>query len=217
MTGWLARAGYAMNRLIPGLKNCLPKPVRRWLLLNVLKVNAPFVAFTGFASRRFMEDQLLPWVRDRGARILFVGTASYTYHYEKLFASDDGQFTTMDVNPAVSVWGARNHIVGPIQEILRFRPAGTFDCAILNGVFGFGVNDTAEMRRTLEVLHAVLKPDGLLIVGLNNDLHADPDVLGLYEGLFLPFDASPWGHRMTFEPETHVYDFHVKRPVQTPP
>jgi SAM-dependent methyltransferase len=212
MVNWLARASHTVNRLVPGLKDALPKPLCRWLLLNVLKVNAPFAAFESLASRRFMENDVLLWVRDRSARILFVGTASYTHHYAKLFAADDDQLTTMDINSAMSVWGAPNHIVGPIQEILRFRSPGTFDSVILNGVFGFGVNDTAEMRRTVEAIHAVLKPGGLLIVGWNKDLHADPNVLGLYDGLFTPGDATPWGRRVTYESETHVYDFHIRRP-----
>lgn len=217
MMGLVARASYALNRLAPGLKSCLPKPVRRWLLLNVLKVNLPFSALEGLASRRFLENDLLPWVRDRNARILFVGTAPYTHAYEKLFATHGGQLTTMDVNPAMSVWGAPDHIVGSIRELHRFRPPGTFDCVILNGVFGFGVNAPPEMRQTVESIHIALSHGGLLVVGWNEDLHADPNILGLYDGLFVPYDTSPWSRRVTFNGETHVYDLYLRRPDQAPP
>jgi SAM-dependent methyltransferase len=213
LSRWLSRASYALNRLAPGLKALLPKPLHRWLLLNVVKVNAPYASFDGLASRRFLQDALLPWMRDHCPRILFVGAAPYTHRYEKLFAGRDGCFTTMDVNPAMAVWGTADHIVAPVREILRFRLPGSFDGTILNGVFGYGVDDPAEMRRTVEALHTVLKPGGLLVVGWNMDLHADPGVLGLYDGLFMPSDASPWRQRLTFEGETHVYDLLTRSPA----
>ncbi|TAJ32478.1 MAG: class I SAM-dependent methyltransferase [Reyranella sp.] len=129
-----------------------------------------------------------------------------------MFAGRNGSFTTMDVNPSMAVWGTADHIVGPIQEIPRFRPPGSFDGVILNGVLGYGVDDPAEMRRTVEAIHAVLKPGGLLAVGWNVDMHADPGSLGLYGGLFAPCDTSPWGRRLTFDSETHVYDFLTRSP-----
>lgn len=213
LSRWLWRASYTLNRLAPGLKALLPKPLHRWLLLNVVKVNAPYASFDRLASRRFLQDTLLPWARDRCPRILFVGAAPYTHRYEKLFAGRGGRFTTMDVNPAMAVWGTADHIVGSVQEIPRFRQPGSFDGAILNGVFGYGVDDPAEMRRTVEALHAVLKPGGLLVVGWNMDLHVDPGVLGLYDGLFAPCDASPWLQRVTFAAETHVYDVLARSPA----
>lgn len=212
MKSLLARASYAANSIAPGLKNLLPKPLRRWLLLNILNVNKAAATVAGLASRRFMEDDLLPWLRDRYSRILFVGTAPYTYHYEKLFEARGDQFTTMDISPAVAVWGAANHIVGSIQEIGRWRPRGTFDCVVMNGVLGFGVDDTRAMRTTIEAIHDVLKPEGLLVIGWNVGRHDDPNTLGIYDSLFVPYEAMPWRQRMTFEPETHVNDFYIRRP-----
>jgi len=208
----LARALHAINRWVPGLKYLAPKPLRRWLMLHVVDVDGAFGTLARLQSRRFMENDLLPWLRDRYARILFVGTASYTHHYEKLFAARPGQLTTMDVNPAAAVWGAPDHIVGPIQDIGRRRPRSAFDCIVLNGVFGFGVDDPPAMRATIEAIHAVLEPGGLLVLGWNVDRHADPDTLGIYDGRFAPCDALPWRRRVTFESETHVNDFYVRRP-----
>lgn len=212
LSGWLSRASQAVNRLAPGLKVLLPRPLHRWLLLNVVKVNAPYASFDRLPSRRFLEDALLPWVRDHYPKILFVGAAPYTHHYEKLFAGRDGSFTTMDVNPSIAVWGTPDHIVGPVQEIARFRPPRSFDGVILNGVFGYGVDDPADMRRAVEAIHAVLTPRGLLVVGWNVGLHADPEKLGLYGGLFTRCSESPWQPRLTFESETHVYDLYVRSP-----
>ena len=208
----LVRAGHAINRRAPGLKDLLPKPLRRWLLLRVIGVGRLSEGLDRLKSRRFLEDEVLPWLGQHAARILFVGTAPYTYRYEDLFAARPGQFTTIDVNPAAAVWGAPDHIVGLIQEIGRWHPAGTFDGVVVNGVFGFGVDDPEAMRATIEAVHHVLKPGGLLVVGWNLDRHADPEGLGLYEGRFAPAEGLPWRRRMTFESETHVYDIYVRRP-----
>lgn len=207
----LIRLAYAGNRVVPSAKDFLPKSLHRRLLLRILDVNRKYNSFRDLPSRRFFESDVLPWTRDNYARILFVGTASYTYHYEALFRRNPAQFTTLDYNPGGAVWGAWQHIVAPIQEIDRHRPKGFFDCAILNGVFGFGVDETDDMRSTVEAVHNILRPDGLLILGWNTDRHPDPSTLGLFEPFFLPWQASPWGSRVRFASESHVYDFFIRR------
>jgi SAM-dependent methyltransferase len=207
----LARLGRAVSSALPGIKGRLPKPIKRWLLLHVLGVNRDYESFSQLASRRFLEHEVLPWLRDTCPRILFVGTAPYTFHYEKLFARDVDQYTTIDSDPAVAVWGARHHIVAPLQEIGRHRPAASFDAAVLNGVFGFGVDGQPAMREAAQALHGVLRPGGRLILGWNSDLHADPAMLGVLDELFAPDPGSPWGFRRTFPGEFHVNDFYVTR------
>ena len=154
----------------------------------------------------------MPWLAQRYRRILFVGTGSYTYHYEKQFRRD--QYTTIDWQPRNAVWGVRDHITAPIEEIGRHRPSGFFDCIILNGIFGFGVDEVDHMRSVIKALHDALGPHGLLVVGWNTDLHADPEALGLYDPYFTPNTQEPWVKRRHFPPETHVYDFYVRRPAR---
>jgi hypothetical protein len=208
------RPGLAINRLIPGLKDLLPKSVHRWILLHVFGAKRDADVVAALPSRRFMHDELLPWLREHYSRILFVGTAAYTYDYEDLFRARPGQFTTLDVNPSAAVWGASDHLVCPIQEIGRWRAKGAFDCIVMNGVLGFGVNDPADMRMVMKAVHGVLEPGGLLVVGWNVGQHDDPDTLGIYEPYFATCTALPWCRRVRFAGETHVNDFHVRRPVQ---
>jgi SAM-dependent methyltransferase len=202
----------AMFRFRALAKRLLPKPIQRLLLIHVLHVNRRYSRLLNAASRLCLQDEILPWVRDRYASVLFVGTAAYTYHYEELFRP--GQYTTMDVESVTAVWGAANHIVAPVQDINRHRPKGAFDCIVLNGVFGFGVDTVEEMRVVLRELHAVLRPGGFLVVGWNTDRHADPHALGLYRGLFVANEEPPWTERRRFPPETHVYDFYRRCPAQ---
>lgn len=190
----------------PAIKRLLPKWARRFLLLNVLHVNQRYARLLKAASRLFMQDEILPWVSSRYASILFVGAAPYTYHYEKLFRRN--QYTTIDIDPVTAVWGAPRHVVAPVQDINRHRPAGHFDCVILNGVFGFGVDEVEDMRVVVKEVRKAMQPGGLLIVGWNTNLHADPETEGLYAGRFVPCDELPWTGRQHFPPETHVYDFY---------
>ncbi len=202
MTGFLPRAlaelARAVHTAVPALKDYLPKPLQRFLLLNVLGVQRSYPD----VSRRVLETEILPAIARAFARVLFVGTSSYTYRYERLFGR--GQLTPIESRPSEAVWGGPDHIVAPVQEIGRYRPAGSFDCAVLNGVFGFGVDEPVAMRAVAKALHGALKRDGYLVLGWNHDLQADPDKLGTFQGLF-KHSGEP---RRTFPGETHVYDFY---------
>jgi hypothetical protein len=199
------------NCILPAAKRLLPKPALRFILLHILDVNRAYNSFDKLPSRLFLERELLPWLRDRNARILFVGTASYTYHYERLFEDDPGQFVTIDSNPSVGVWGARKHIVAPIQAIGRHQPPQSFDCVVLNGVFGFGVDDIEDMRATVKAIHMVLRLGGLLVLGWNTNQHAPPNTLHVLEPFFLPNAQLPWGAERRFVSETHVYNFYSRQ------
>ncbi len=200
----------ALFRFAPLARKVLPRAVQRFILLHVLQGNRPYRDMARMGSRRFLEDELLPWLASRHGRILFVGTAAYTHHYERQFRRD--QYTTIDRHPRTAVWGARDHITAPIEEIGRHRPKGFFDCIILNGIFGFGVDEIDHMRAVIKELHHALRPGGFLIVGWNTDLHADPETLGLFTPYFVPNEEEPWTARRQFPSETHVYDFYVRRP-----
>src|SRR4051812_49947788 len=105
-------------------------------LLFAYGVNRPYAHFPDLASRQCLGTEILPWMRERCRSVLFVGTASYTWQYERLFAAD--RYTTLDIAPGAAVWGARRHIVAPLQELTRHRPAANFDGGVLNAVLAFG-------------------------------------------------------------------------------
>jgi hypothetical protein len=189
------------------LKKLVPRRVRRFLLLLVFHANRQFADFVQGPTRLYMEHEILPWVRQNCSSVLFVGTAPYTCHYEKGFRA--GQYTTIDAHPSTAAWGASDHIIAPIQEIARHRPRGHFDCVIMNGVFGFGVDSVSDMRAALLAVHEVLRPGGLLVLGWNTDKHEDPEALGLLAPYFAPANQPPFPNRLPYSlPETFVYDFY---------
>ena len=85
---------------------------------------------------------------------------------------------------------------------------------MLNGVYGFGINDIDSQRDAFHVLYAALAPGGLLLVGRNTKLQPDLEAREVFQSYFMSTgqDALPWPHRTCFElPETHVYDFYARR------
>jgi len=193
-------------------RKLLPKQAKRFLLLYVLGGRGLKDHIRLRDSRVFLDDQLLPWIAKHYSRVLFVGTAPYSYQAENLFRRGSEHYTTIDSEPTAATWGAANHIMAPIQEIGRHRPGAHFDCIVFNGVFGFGIDDLESQRATVKVLHEALAPGGLLLVGWNTNLTPDLEGLGLFEPYFVHADGLPWPHRTCFAlPETHVYDFYKKR------
>jgi SAM-dependent methyltransferase len=202
----------AMSLLSNAAKKLLPKQAKRFILLNLMGVRRRYDHLRSHASRRFLEHEILPWLGKHYARVLFVGTAPYTHQFERLFRRSHEQYTTIDPVRGTEIWGARNHIVAPIQEIAAHRPKGYFDCIVFNGIFGFGIDDRDSQRAAIEILHDALAPGGLLLVGWNTNLMPDLDELGLFAPYFVEAKGLPWPHRTSFPlPETHVYDFYTQR------
>jgi len=193
-------------------KAMLPKTAKRFILLNILGHRRRYEHLRSQPSRLFMDRELMPWVGRTYERVLFVGPASYTRQFERMFRRSRGQYTTIDPVKGTAVWGARNHIIAPIQEIGLHRAAHYFDCIIFNGVFGFGVNEIEEQRKVIKSLYEALSVGGLLVVGWNTNLMPDIEELGLFAPYFEVAEPPPWGHRTRFSlPETHVIDFYRRR------
>jgi SAM-dependent methyltransferase len=201
-----------LSRAAPFAKRYLPKAVLRFLLLSLPGPRRLRAHIRRRPSRLFLENTILPWIAQRHARVLFVGTAPYAYQIARLFRRGGDHYTTIERERAGAMWGARTHIVAPIEEIGRHRPNGHFDCIVLNGLFGFGIDDIEAQRAAIKVLHNALAPGGLLLVGWNTNLVLDLSELGLYAPYFTAAEDLPWPNRIGFPlPETHVYDFFRSR------
>ncbi len=134
------------------------------------------VRFHFFPDRKYMVEEILPCLASANfSKVLFVGCEFYTSHYRKWFASTQTEYWTTDNNPEAAVWGETGrHIVCDVQELNLHFPVQSFDVVLLNGVFGFGVNDQPAMNRTIAAIHRVLKPKGILMIGWNEVLVSDP-------------------------------------------
>ena len=228
VTALLARLAYWVNRVFPRAKSLIPKSLHRFILLRIVGVNTRRVGadesyewmLGNSPERLFLENEALPWVSGAYRRVLFVGTAPYTYHLEALFRDDPDRYTTIDHNPAAKVWGARHHIVASLQNIDRLRPPGFFDCIVLNGVVGYrlpeiddyGIIGHEELRKTVRAMHVAIRPGGLLLVGWNRgDMTSSAFEMGLIDPYFVPTKLPPWGARKAFPGDLHVFDCYERR------
>jgi hypothetical protein len=122
-------------------------------------------------DRRLLEGVILPELaaREGVLRVLFVGCAEYTRHYEALFAGRE--FYTIEIDPAAAVYGASvpgRHIVDSVENVARYLPRGRLDVILMNGVFGYGLDDPAAAEKTIQSCHDLLSASGLLMIGWND-------------------------------------------------
>jgi hypothetical protein len=86
-----------------------------------------------------------------------------------------------------------------------------FDTVVLSGVFGFGVDEVAGQEAAIAACAAVLKPGGLLVLGWNADLVADPSRLMEITRHFGASRDAELVNRVTFRGSTHTFDFYGRR------
>jgi SAM-dependent methyltransferase len=119
-------------------------------------------------DRRILEEQIIPALADRAdiRRVLFVGCASYTRHYELLF--DRQEYWTIDPSPLRERWRARRHIRDRLEHLGRHVASAYFDAIVCNGVLGWGLDRRVDAEAAFRACHEALRAGGELIVGWND-------------------------------------------------
>lgn len=143
------------------------------------KAAGAFVRFVPSRDRLWSEDRwLLETVIFRELmfsgdyrRVLFAGCKAYTRWYPALFHwFSPVRFSTIEPDPDSARFGSRHeHIIGPFGMLLNDpSKRGKYDCVVLNGVFGFGIDTEAAKKEAFETAWNVLRPGGMLIIGYND-------------------------------------------------
>ena len=195
LTKWVRRLRHAPGRLrsVVYLWLGVPVPIRS-------------------LDRKVLETVILPSIAKDRHRILFVGCDFYTAHYRSFFRRND--YHTIDFDPGKRKYGSRQHTVGSALELPKFYKAGFFDAVIFNGIFGYGIHELADAETAIAACKAVLKPDGALVVGWNDQ----PDIRAIFDhcselriGLE-PHVFEPLGVAQTepLDSGRHVYSFYIK-------
>lgn len=166
-------------------------------------------------DRRLLDRILEHYAGTHGfERILFVGCKKYNAKHRALFA--DRAYTTIDPNPEVARFGGSRHIVGRIEDAETHLGHGSVDLVVINGVIGFGLDDPAAMERAFAACHAILRPGGQLVLGIN-ELLGVVDLATVKElARFAPFAFAALGaDRVTvttpFRERTHTFAFYQRR------
>jgi SAM-dependent methyltransferase len=215
---FVVRLLYLINDAAPWLKRLVPRGLHRFVLLKLVNINRDYdVMLRENPERLFLSNEVMPWVAANCRKVLFVGTSSYTFQYERLFADDPDRYFTIDKLASARVWGSRHHIVALLQEVHHRCPPSFFDAIVCNGVLfyqipetgDFGIGGTPkEMDELSSALATVLKPGGLMVFGWNGkDEPPNLSLTTLLAGRFSSDPSLPWGVRRTFAGDTHVFEF----------
>jgi SAM-dependent methyltransferase len=162
-------------------------------------------------ARIYQRRVILPMIASRNGTALLVGVREYNASEPAYLEQRGVVCWTLDFDPAAAQWGAAGrHVITSIEQAPARFDAATFDTIMLSGVFGFGLDDAVVQDAAVRACACLLKPDGLLILGWNTHLVADPSGLPHLERCFgMPLeDDMP--RRVPFRGSTHVFDFHIR-------
>ena len=123
-------------------------------------------------NRLFLENQIFDLLNARfkqqatRARCLFLGTDKRSWHYPKCL---DADLLTLDIEPKKAIYGNRgHHTIGSAATLLQYYAPRSLDAIIANGLIGFGMNQLDDCEALLAGTHALLKENGLLVLGYND-------------------------------------------------
>ena len=166
-----------------------------------------------FEDRDVLERIIFPYILSRfnPQRILDIGREDYQKFYNLFFHGRE--LWTLDKDPARREFGADNHIVDDVSNLKKYFPANYFNFILMNGVFGWGLNDKETVEKTLAAIYEVLQPGGLFVFGWNDTADLTPVPLKKIKALarFKPFYFKPLGSTI-FKAKTgeHTYGFYTK-------
>lgn len=164
--------------------------------------------------RKCMEYRIFPhfYADDRLQNLLLVGVAGCTRHYEDYFKGKKMVYT-IDVDPEKAESGIPDrHIVDSVDNIDRHFKEATFDAVLMNGVYGWGLNDEAALIRSLEKIGKVLRRGGILMFGWDKVTKYDPINLDS-KPYFKDFEKIKMAGTERIEMDNkhhHIFDFYRK-------
>ena len=191
--------------------------VSHWVprsLLELVRTRALQRLVANLPDRIYLENQILPRISEQPwKKILFVGCEPYTQRYGQLFASRPLEYWTTDIKPESAIWGeTERHVICDVCILDQYFAKQSFDAVLLNGVFGFGVNEVSQMDKAIHAIHNVLTPCGLLLLGWNSDLMQDPNELDSIRSKYTHETSMGLPSRKTFVDVTHVFDMFTALP-----
>ena len=166
-------------------------------------------------DRRVLEDSIFPYYTSKDAfqRILFVGCAVFTCHYQQSFFADK-DFWTIEPHPDQAKFGSTQHVIAPLEEASRHFSASYFDAIFCNGVYGWGLDTAAQGEAAFAACHSLLRTGGHLIFGWNDVPQRTPFRLDEIQSrrkfnrfYFTPLESCQY---FTDTRQRHVFDFYEK-------
>lgn len=166
-----------------------------------------------YDDRNVLERIIIPYVLSRlnPRTVLDIGREPYGAFYNEFYAGRE--LWTIDWDLAKARFGAPHHVVDDVANLRNHFPSAHFDFILMNGVFGWGLNQKTAIERAFAAVHAVLRPGGLFVLGWNDTPDLVPVPLTQVAALqdFTPYSFPPL-HATSFKCSTceHTYSFFTK-------
>jgi len=183
------------------------RPARRVIRRHVGAVRAKY------EDRNVLEQIIIPFILSRlePKTVLDIGREPYEAFYNEFFEGRD--LWTIDRDPQRRPFGAANHIVDDVANLLDYFHDPYFDLILMNGVFGWGLNDLWAIENAFMAVHTILSCSGILVLGWNDTPDLVPVPLDQIDALkqFRPYTFEPLGDT-TFRCDTfrHTYNFYTR-------
>jgi SAM-dependent methyltransferase len=160
-----------------------------------------------------LEQIIIPFILSRFEphTVLEVGREPYQVFYNEFFVGRE--LWTIDWDAARAQFGAPNHMVDDAANLRNHFRERYFDFVLMNGVFGWGLNERQAIERAFAAVHAILAPGGIFVLGWNDTPDLVPVPLDQVEALrqFTPYFFKPLnGTSFKCSTYEHTYSFFVK-------
>jgi SAM-dependent methyltransferase len=144
-------------------------------------------------------------------KILDIGREEYESFYNDFFIGRE--LWTIDIDPKRRRFGSKNHIIDNASNLKNHFQDGYFGAIIFNGVFGWGLNDPAEIEKSIQAMYDIMAPGGILVFGWNDNKDLTPvpleDIAALKK--FTPYKFPQLGQRYLSSTGDHTYAFFIKK------
>ncbi len=166
-----------------------------------------------YEDRNVLEQIIIPFILSRfePETVLDIGREPYEAFYNEFF--EGRELWTVDRDAARARFGSLNHIIDSAANLLSHFAEDYFDFVLMNGVFGWGLNEPDAIERAFAAIHVVLSPRGIFVLGWNDTPDLVPVPLEQIQSLkqFTPHHFEPLGGT-SFLCDTfrHTYNFFVK-------
>ncbi|MCK5211187.1 methyltransferase domain-containing protein [Candidatus Parcubacteria bacterium] len=167
-----------------------------------------------FEDRDVLERIIFPYIlaKFNPKKILDIGREDYQEFYNEFFRGRE--LWTIDIDPGKLEFGSLHHITDDVSNIKKYFSNNSFDFILMNGVFGWGLNQREQINKTFDAIHDILKPDGIFVFGFNDDIIPLKEIEGLKK--LSPFDFKPLsGCSFNCLNGNHKYKFYTKQARNT--
>ena len=163
-----------------------------------------------YEDRNVLESIIFPYMLacHNPKTILDIGREDYQKFYNNFF--ENRELWTLDYNPKHKKFGAKNHVTDDVVNIKKHFKSNYFDFILMNGVFGWGLDDEKKIQITFDGIYKILKPGGIFILGYNDEIFPFKKINGLNKlkkYKFRPLKNSSF----RCINGNHTYNFYIKK------